>query len=135
MSAGVESGDGSEADLSASRQSNPNKSVNSATADSRPSQERVVECVTDFAKKYPRRARLDLATGDGTQIRREYANVETVEWEEDLRLSEKEREKLMLDRPTGTADGEVSPRSWAEGIRTLLEREVEVQQTTWIRTT
>jgi hypothetical protein len=90
----------------------------------------VVECVTHFAKKYPRRARLDLATGDGTQIRREYANVETVEWEEDLRLSEEKREKLMLDRPTGTADGEVSPRSWAEGIRTLLEREVEVQQTT-----
>lgn len=130
MSAGLESGDGSDADLSPSRQSNQNKSVNSATADSPPSQEQVVECVTDFAKKYPERARLDLATGDGTTIRREYANVETVEWEEDLRLSAEERERLMLDRPMGTADGEVSPISWAEGIRTLLEREAVVQGTT-----
>jgi len=90
----------------------------------------VVECVTDFAKEYPGRARLDLATNDGTRIRREYVEVETVEWEEDLRLSKEVRERLQLDRPAGTADGEVSPRSWAEGIRTLLEREVEVQQTT-----
>ena len=130
MSAGSESGGGSEADLSPSRQSNLNKSVKLATADSAPSQEQVVECVTDFVKLYPGRARLDLATGDGTQIRREYANVETVEWEEDLRLSKEERERLMLDSPSGTADGEVSPKSWAEGIRTLLEREVEVQRTT-----
>jgi hypothetical protein len=84
----------------------------------------------DFAKLYPGRARLDLATGDGTRIRREYANVETVEWVEDLRMEKEERERLWLDRPSGTADGEVSPKSWAEGIRTLLEREVEVQQTT-----
>jgi len=130
MSAGAESESGSEADLSPSRQSNSNKSVNSATADSAASQENVVECVTDFLKEYPRRGRLDLATGDGTGIRREYANVETVDWEEDLRLSKEERERLMLDRPAGTADGEVSPKLWAEGIRTLLEREVEVQQTT-----
>jgi len=130
MSAGTESGSGSEADLSPSRQSNSNKSVNSATADSPASQERVVECVTDFLKKYPTRGRLDLATNDGTRIRREYANVETVEWEEDLRLSEERRERLMLDRPTGTADGKVSPKRWREGIRTLLEREAEVQQTT-----
>lgn len=130
MSAGTESGEGSTADLSPSRQSNSNKSVNSATADSAASQEQVVECVTDFLKEYPTRGRLDLATNDGTRIRREYAHVETVEWEEDLRLSKEERERLQLDRPAGTADGEVSPKSWAEGIRTLLEREVEVQQTT-----
>jgi len=90
----------------------------------------VVECVRDFAKEYPGRARLPLATGDGTRIRRDYANVETVEWEEDLRLSQEVRERHMLDSPAGTADGEVSPRSWAEGIRTLLEREAETQATT-----
>ncbi|MFA1612421.1 hypothetical protein [Halobellus rubicundus] len=133
MSAGGESGDGPKADLSSSRHSNENKSVKPPTADSPTSdEERIQHCVREFVKKYPKRSRLDLATGDRVRLRREYANVESVEWEEDLRLSQSQREKLPfeLDSPTGTTDGEVSPYTWASAVQTLLERHAEVTKTT-----
>jgi hypothetical protein len=55
-----------------------------------------------------------------------------MEWEEDLRLSEEEREALPvgLDSPSGTTDGEVSPLTWADAVQTLLDRHVEVSNTT-----
>lgn len=133
-----------------SRQSNQNKSVNDATADVSPGEEQVAKCVREFVKEYPGRARLDLATGDRVQIREEYANVERVEWEADLRLPDpdtllepydsfgdapdpvQDRVNFLesLDHPSGERDGEVSPKRWSEGVRTLLEREAEVLRTT-----
>lgn len=130
MSAGSKPGGESDTDLPPSRQSNESKSVKPSTAEIRPGEKQVDDCVKDFLEEFPERSRLDLATCDGTEIRREYANVETVEWEEDLRMPKEEREKLMLDRPAGTADGEVSPKRWSEGVRTLLEREAEILGTT-----
>jgi hypothetical protein len=130
MSAGSKPGGESDTDLPPSRQSNESKSVKPSTAEIRPGEKQVDDCVKDFLEEFPERSRLDLATCDGTEIRREYANVETVEWEEDLRMSKEEREKLMLDRPAGTVDGEVSPKVWREGVRTVLEREAEILRTT-----
>jgi len=133
MSTGEESGEVSKTDLSSSRHSNENKSVKTPTADSPASdEERIQRCVREFVKKYPERSRLDLATGDQVRLRREYATVESVEWEEDLRLSQSQSEGLPfdLDSPTGITDGEVSPYTWASAVQTLLERHVEVTKTT-----
>jgi len=133
MSAGEESGDGSESDLSPSRHSNKNKSVSPDSPDSSaPDEKRIQNCVREFVKQYPERSRLDLATGDQVRLRRDYANVESVEWEEDLRLSQTQSENLPfeLDSPTGTTDGEVSPYTWAGAVQTLLERHAEVTKTT-----
>jgi len=124
-----------------SRHTNGNKSVNAAKAelDPPPQNEQSTEvvpdakisnCVKEFVEKYPERARTELATGDRQAIRREYANVETVEWEEDLRLSDEERERHMLDRPTGERDGEVSPFTWRDGLHTLLEKYETTKRTT-----
>jgi len=72
----------------ASRQSNLNKSVNSATAEfsasesagekERPS---IEEKVAEFASEYPIRVTQPLADLDGVSLRRDYAEVETVSWE------------------------------------------------------
>jgi len=133
MSAGSESASGSAADLSPSRHSKQNKSVKSSAADSGSSdEERVKRCVRTFVEEYPRRSRVDLATGDGVRLRREYAEVETEEWTADLRLSKEQEAALPAepDSPSGVRDGEVSPYSWADAVQRLLERHAEVSRTT-----
>lgn len=114
-------------DCSSSRHSNQNKSVNSATADSEEIEKKVKECYKEFCDALPVKSKLPIAAEDGRKIRRDYATIETAEWEADMRLGE-DREKYTLDRPTGTTDGDVKPFAWKKAVKVLLERYGEVEK-------
>jgi hypothetical protein len=75
--------------VASSRQSNLNKSVNSAPAENPASESNgkserpsIEEKVAEFAAEYPIRVTQPLAEFDGVSIRRDYAEIETESWTE-----------------------------------------------------
>jgi hypothetical protein len=123
-----------EAVRAASRHSNENKSVNSATAanqaaensggEERPTNE---EKVAEFAAAYPVRATSPLAESDGVSLRRDYAHVETEEWTE----NQPDIPELEVTNPAkGETVTDVSAVEWGEAVRTLLEKYERTKQTT-----
>jgi hypothetical protein len=122
-----------------SRRTNQNKSVNISNAGSEGfencdlhTKAKIDKCVSEFVEKYPQRALMRIATGDRRKLRREYAEVEQVEWREDLRLSEEEYKDIQLPdtRPSGVRDGEVTPPIWAKAMKQLLHKYAATKETT-----
>jgi hypothetical protein len=117
----------------ASRQSNLNKSVNSATAgnpasESSGEKERpsIEEKVREFAAEYPFRVTLPLAESDGVSIRRDYAEIEVEEWVED----QPDTPEFEIVNPAKGKDETVTAVEWGEAVRTLLEKYERTKQTT-----
>ncbi len=131
----------------ASRQTNQNKSVNFSNAGSGGfencdvhTKAKIEKCVSDFIEKYPQKSFTRVATGDRRKVRKEYAEVETDEWQEDLRLPEDEYKKYLLNanetktpdrtRPSGEYDKEVTPPIWAKALKQLLHKYEATKETT-----
>ncbi len=130
-----------------SRQTNQNKSVNFSNAGSGGfencdlhTKAKIEKCVSDFIEKYPEKSFTRIATGDRRKVRREYAEVDTDEWEEDLRLPHDEYKKYLLNanetktpdrtRPSGEYDKEVTPPIWAKALKQLLHKYTATKETT-----
>jgi len=117
-----------------SRQSNLNKSVNSATAENpasessgeieRPS---IEEKVREFATEYPYRVSLPLAESHGVSVRRDYADVETEPWTE---VQPDIPELEIQPAASGEEVVDVSAVEWGEAVRTLLEKYERTKKTT-----
>ena len=130
-------------DLSASgavsRHTNQNKSVNFSNGGSEgfencdlQTRAKIEKCVSEFIEKYPQKAFTRIATGDRRKVRREYAEVDTDEWQEDLRLPEDEYKSLMYpeSRPSGEYDKEVTPPIWLKAFNRLLHKYAATKETT-----
>ena len=130
-----------------SRHTNQNKSVNPSNAGSGgfencdlQTRAKIEKCVSDFVDKYPQKAFTKIATGDRRKVRREYAEVDTEEWQEDLRLSHNEYKKYLLNanetktpdrtRPSGEYDEEVTPPIWLKSLYKLLHKYAATKETT-----
>ncbi len=123
----------------ASRQTNQNKSVNFSNGGSEgfencdlQTRAKIEKCVSEFIEKYPQKAFTRIATGDRRKVRREYAEVDTDEWQEDLRLPEDEYKSLMYpeSRPSGECDKEVTPPIWLKAFNRLLHKYAATKETT-----
>jgi len=140
---GKEPDSSAQSDLSSdgavSRQTNENKSVKSSNDGSGPFEDcplrtkaKVEKCVSEFTEKYPQKSRMPIATGDRRKLRREYADIETEEWKEDLRLPEDEYKSYQLpdSRPSGECDGEITAPTWADALKQLLHKYANTKETT-----
>jgi hypothetical protein len=117
-----------------SRQSNLNKSVNSAPAENPASENSsekeppsIEEKVAEFAAEYPRRVTQPLAEFDAVPLRRDYAHVETESWTE----NQPDIPELEVQPAAkGESEADVSAVEWGEAVRTLLEKYERTKQTT-----
>ncbi len=101
---------------------------------------KIEKCVSEFVDKYPQKAFTKIATGDRRKLRREYAKVDTEEWQEDLRLSHDEYKKYLLSanetetpdrtRPSGESDKEVTAPIWLKSLHKLLHKYAATKETT-----
>ncbi len=121
-----------------SRQTNQNKSVNFSNGGSEGfencdlhTKAKIEKCVSEFIEKYPQKAVTKIATGDQRKVRREYAEVDTDEWQEDLRLPEDEYKSLMYpnSRPSGEYDKEVRAPRWGKTLKQLLHKYAATEET------
>lgn len=112
-----------------SRQSNLNKSVNSAPAE-KPESERdgaITATLAEFVARYPGRADLPVARDHGRSIRRDYAHSEREEWVEE----QPDAPQFEIERPaTGTDVTDVTAYTWGEAVRELLTAYRRTEETT-----
>uniref|UniRef100_UPI0030EEEA44 hypothetical protein n=1 Tax=Salinibaculum salinum TaxID=3131996 RepID=UPI0030EEEA44 len=116
-----------------SRQSNLNKSVNSAPAENPASENSgekeppsIEEKVAEFAAEYPRRVSQRLSESHGVSLRRDYAHAITEEWVE----RQPDIPELVSEPAVKGENETYRAMEWGEAVRTLLEKYRRTKNTT-----